>query len=259
MRSLTDLIEAAIDAFEDGQVEDFAHSARWHQIRDGANALISRLLTGGHRLLGVRVDREYQALREALRNVLGAGNGCTLRDDYPLWEAVTEFHLTVKHLERWGDRLTDFAQPSPDAAETRDSWTSSEPPDEDHPLGLPEQDKFDARVVNWDGRRLYLGDDTQVSRLFWLLVRQLGQPCPEAEVQRAVDRMETSEYLGHSDEQIRLARNRVRKAVSKLRKHLSEHGLDRHVVITREGGQRYPSYTMSYRPTRPRRGTREST
>lgn len=122
-------------------------------------------------------------------------------------------------------------------------------------LGAPESDPHDERVVKWDGKRLYLGRDTQVSRLFWLLFKHFGHPCPYEDVQRAVDEMETSDAFEHSDQAIERARNRVRKAVTKLRAHLREHGLDDRIVITHEGGREDPSYTMSYRPFRRRRAS----
>jgi len=40
--------------------------------------------------------------------------------------------------------------------------------------GGPEPDPHDARKAIWVGKRIYLGDDTQVSRLFWLLARPVG-------------------------------------------------------------------------------------
>ncbi len=38
--------------------------------------------------------------------------------------------------------------------------------------------------------------------------------------------------------------NRIAKALSKLRKHLRENGLDDHVVIIKEGPRDEPSYTL---------------
>lgn len=51
------------------------------------------------------------------------------------------------------------------------------------------------------GKRIYLGNDTQVSRLFRLLASPLGRAYPLCEVQRAVDNMETTRDMdGAGDE-----------------------------------------------------------
>ncbi len=119
--------------------------------------------------------------------------------------------------------------------------------EDDSLWGVPEPDPHDERAVIWEGKRLYLGRDTQVYRLFWLLFEHLGKPCPFEDVQRAVDQMETSEAFDHTPEQVAQARGRVRKAVSKLRALLREHDLDRDVTIVAEGGRSEPAYTMSCR------------
>jgi len=117
-------------------------------------------------------------------------------------------------------------------------------------FGLPEVDRHDTRVVNWFGKRLYLGRDTQVSRLFWLLAKKLGVPHDLGKVQRAVDGMETGRDE-QGEEAFQKAMVRVRKAVSKLRSRLREHELDTHVMILKEGPNDWPSYTMIGRFGRP--------
>jgi len=133
---------------------------------------------------------------------------------------------------------TDSGTPEiPPADERQD-----EPPEDADELevGLPEVDPFDNRVVHWFGRRLYVGRDTQISRLFWLLARHLGRPNDLAEVQRTV--------LGHAaepeDKDFKRVMARLRTVVSKLRKQLREHGLDTHVMILHEGASELPAYTM---------------
>lgn len=95
------------------------------------------------------------------------------------------------------------------------------------PFGAPQVDDFDGRVVNWFGKRLYLGHDTQISRLFWLLARRPGVAHDLGQVQRAVDGMETSRDDA-DPAAYRKAMYRVRKAISKLRDRLREDGLDTH-------------------------------
>jgi hypothetical protein len=51
--------------------------------------------------------------------------------------------------------------------------------------------EHDPRVAWCVGKRIYLGDDSQISRLFWLLARTVGRACTLAEVQRAVDGLAT--------------------------------------------------------------------
>ena len=113
-------------------------------------------------------------------------------------------------------------------------------------FGAPQVDEFDRRVVNWMGKRLYLGHDTQISRLFWLLAKRPGVAHNLGQVQRAVDGMETSRDDA-DPEAYQKAMNRVRKAISKLRDHIREHGLETHVVIVKEGPNDWPTYAMVLR------------
>lgn len=110
--------------------------------------------------------------------------------------------------------------------------------------GGPIEDEYDDRFAKWMGKRLYLGRDTQVSRLFWLLARPLGRARRMDEVQMAVDGMLTDDSIGSPPEEIRKAALRVRKAVSKLRARMRDDGFDDHLVIHRDGGNECPEYTM---------------
>ena len=111
-------------------------------------------------------------------------------------------------------------------------------------LGGPEEDPYDHRVVRWVGKRLYLGPKgAQVRELFMLLARKPGVPHALGEVQRAVDGMETYRDE-HGEDAFRKSMNRIAKALSKLRSHLRENGLDDHVVILKEGPRDEPSYTL---------------
>lgn len=80
---------------------------------------------------------------------------------------------------------------------------------------------YDDDVAWCMGKRIYLGrGDTQLKRLFWVLAKPFGRACSLAEVQRAVDGVETSADLNVSAEDVRKAGQRVRKAISKLRQRL---------------------------------------
>lgn len=116
--------------------------------------------------------------------------------------------------------------------------------------GGPHPDDNDDRVARWLGKRIYLGRDTQVSRLFWLLARPVGRSCRVDEVQRAIDGIETSERVNSSPDEIKAAAMRMRKVMSKLRDRLRGSHLDHHVVILREGGDETPAYTMVMRHDR---------
>lgn len=110
--------------------------------------------------------------------------------------------------------------------------------------GGPIEDEYDDRFAKWMGKRLYLGRDTQASRLFWLLARPLGRARRIDEVQIAVDGMITDDSIDSPPEEIRKAALRVRKAVSKLRARMRDDGFDDHLVIHRDGGNECPEYTM---------------
>jgi hypothetical protein len=135
--------------------------------------------------------------------------------------------------------------PAPDVSDTQDQVpqaTQKESVDVEQ-FGKPQVDPYDNRVVNWFGKRIYLGHDTQISRLFWLLAESPGVPQHLSQVQRAVDGMETDRDA-QGEDAFGKAMNRVRKAISKLRDRLREHELDDHVMIVKDGPADWPSYTM---------------
>lgn len=103
-------------------------------------------------------------------------------------------------------------------------------------------DEHDASIACCVGKRIYLGHDTQVSRLFWLLATPPGRARTLGEVQRSVDGVETPPDMDHDE--FRKASQRVRKAISKLRKRLMESGADQHLIINRGGTQQEPEWTM---------------
>jgi len=75
------------------------------------------------------------------------------------------------------------------------------------------------------------------------LAEHLGRSHDLGLVQRAVDGVETTRE-NDGEKEFKKAMQRVRKAVSKLNRHLRENNLDDHVVILKEGPSDFPSYTM---------------
>lgn len=133
------------------------------------------------------------------------------------------------------------AEPSPSGpAETKAE------PEEKIERAQPEPDPHDPTVALWGGKRIYLGNDTQVSRLFWLLAKPVGFPRQFFEVQQAIDCWDARPC---SDAEIQKARLRVRKAASKLRDVLREAGLEQHVIIHRggPGSHEDAEYSMIWR------------
>ena len=112
------------------------------------------------------------------------------------------------------------------------------------------RDPHDDRLAWCMGRRIYLGNDTQISRLFWLLASPVGRACSLGEVQRAVDGMETNADLGVSDAELRKAGQRVRKVIAKLRQALREGEADAHLLIVHGGSAKDPEYTLVFRHAR---------
>jgi hypothetical protein len=109
------------------------------------------------------------------------------------------------------------------------------------------RDEHDPRIAWCLGKRIYLGDDSQISRLFWLLAKPVGRACSLGQVQRAVDGLETDRAPDPKRQEYKLASQRVRKAISKLRAAIDEGGAADHLVIVRGGNTKYPEYSMVLR------------
>lgn len=109
------------------------------------------------------------------------------------------------------------------------------------------RDEHDPAIAWCMGKRIYLGNDTQVSRLFWLLASPFGRAYSLGKVQRAVDDMETTRDMDGTGDEYKRAGQRVRKTVSKLRAALREAAVDDHVLIVRGGDAGNPEYTMVLR------------
>jgi len=109
------------------------------------------------------------------------------------------------------------------------------------------RDEHDPRVAWCMGKRIYLGNNTQVSRLFWLLASPVGRARSLWEVQRAVDSFETDHNSDATGDEFKRASQRVRKAMTKLRAALRENKADDHLLIVRGGDNDNREYTMVLR------------
>lgn len=109
----------------------------------------------------------------------------------------------------------------------------------------PKKDPQDPGAARYLGKRIWLGEDTQVSRLFWLLAKPIGRAVQLYEVQREVDVVETAR--DGDREEVRKAGQRLRRVVSKLRRALRDAGIDDDLVIVKDGPQTEPQYSMVLR------------
>ncbi|MBD3291351.1 MAG: hypothetical protein GF393_00395 [Armatimonadia bacterium] len=210
-------------------------SDAWASLRDHCAELVVELDLLGHGSIARRVDRDYARLHDELRSL----SDTTVRPENGRnrLDAVLELASTLAAIQRFRTRVGD------DDGGTHTPRKEPEPAAPD--LGGPEPDPYDDRKVVWFGKRVFLGGDTQIRRLFWLLARPVGSAHRQGEVQRAVDGMETDR--ADDPEEAKRADQRVRKAVSKLRDRLREAQLDTHVLIVRGGPQDAPEYSMVLR------------
>ncbi len=75
----------------------------------------------------------------------------------------------------------------------------------------------------------------------------VGRARTLAEVQRAIDGIETARDMDATGEEYQKASQHVRKAISKLRAAIEEGGAADHVLIVRGGSQSDPEYTLVLR------------
>lgn len=108
MSDLANMMRSILDTHAKDHPRELARSEHWLSIRERYLQLSLNLIVNGHHSLTDRVDREYQAMRDALRSAVeSAREGTTVQGDYPFWEAATEFLFTVGHLEHWHARIID--------------------------------------------------------------------------------------------------------------------------------------------------------
>ena len=108
-------------------------------------------------------------------------------------------------------------------------------------------DEYDPRIVWCLGKRIYLGEDTQISRLFWLLAKPIGRVHTLWDVQRAIDVGETRRDTDDTGEEFRKACQRVRRAMARLRRAIRDADADTHLLIVAGGDRANPEYTMVLR------------
>jgi hypothetical protein len=220
-------------------------SEEWAELRTHCGELAVELDSLGHRTIAQRVDRDYARVHEQLREAKTPGTTASLllRAD-----AIAELASTLTAVQRFQAPIVathatpaEHLLPDPTVQPTATEASSMQ-------AGGPEPDPHDTRTAIWVGKRIYLGDDTQVSRLFWLLARPVGAARSYEEVQRAVDGVEPDHHRSAHEE--KKAEQRMRKAISKLREAMEEAKLDHHVVIVRGGPQTDREYSMVWRYSR---------
>jgi len=246
-------VRRTLEACRQSTARDVLSSSAWAQLRAHCAELTVELDALGYRSAAQRVDRDYARLHTQLREATAAGwtpNRLLLAD------AVEELAGTLAALHRFRGRI-EAARAVPAArasgVETAEAAAIlaeadiAATPELDH-AGEPKPDPYDTRKAVWFGKRIYLGNDSQVSRLFWLLAKPVGAAHSALEIQRAVDGVEVD--LNRSPQAAREAEQRMRKAFSKLRAALEEAGLDDHVVIVPGGPREDREYSMVWRYAR---------
>lgn len=133
------------------------------------------------------------------------------------------------------------------AADWIDAGMPPKLPEEDGPVedlaGGPEPDPLDRRYAVWIGKRIYVGDNTDVAKLFWLLAQPLGRPRLIGEVQRAVEGYET--HHGYSSQKdCRRSSQRIRKVASVLRGRIRDAGLENRLLVGVRGGGEGRAYVL---------------
>jgi hypothetical protein len=116
--------------------------------------------------------------------------------------------------------------------------------------GLVREDEHDSAVAWVNGKRVYLGRETVISKLFWLLAKPLAQKRSLGDLQRAIDGFETTRDMDENE--YKKAGERLRKAFSRLREALREHGADTELAIQKLGTRDDPEYMMIYNQAGPR-------
>jgi hypothetical protein len=140
------------------------------------------------------------------------------------------------------DMRTMTVQWNPKTGDSRPYARTAEPVG-DNPEA-PQRDWSDDRFAWFLSKRIYLGRECKVKKLFWLLAEHLGRPHLIHEVQEAVDGFASDASMGVSDDEVRKADQRLRQTVSRLRERLRSSGVEDHVFIHREHTARGPALTM---------------
>ncbi len=245
--------EQRLDAMEDQcRVRIEGVTARYRRVfaDDDPDAIqLGRLCQGIQRVwsltLNDRSPETPKQFAEAIDRALFEEHGAKARAKAEIQRLANEL---VEHLRLLASIEAGSDTPSSATPPAGEGGASSRVTDPDEsteePLGAPEPDPLDSRVVRWVGKRLYLGPEgSQIRNLFMLLANKPGVSHTLGEVQRAVDGIETYRNE-HGKDQFDKSMKRIAKALSKLRKHLRENDLDDHVIIIKEGPRDEPSYTL---------------
>jgi hypothetical protein len=203
-------------------------AAELKQAKDAETAELARY--------GLAPTTDHLEAWEELARIVGKEpNPMTIREIY-LWA------IAWAKRQLWRQKLSRGELPiqAGDAAPERQQTT---PPED---VGI-RRDEHGPRLAWCMGKRIYLGKDSQIGRLFWLLASPVGRARTLAEVQRAIDGFETERDEDASDAGFKQAGQRVRKAFSRLRQALREAEVDDHLLIVRGGSSAWPEYTMVLR------------
>ncbi len=250
---LPEHVRRTLEVCRQNPARDVLSSRGWAQLREHCGELAVELDVLGHRTIAQHVDRDYARLHAQLRDATAAGwtpNRLLLED------AVEELASTLAALHRFHARIVAGRVVSAgkasgvETAEAAAILAESDiavPSVLDH-AGEPKPDPYDTRKAVWFGKRIYLGNGSQVSRLFWLLAKPVGAAHSALEVQRTIDEVDVDCHCG--PQEAKKAEQRMRKAFSKLRAAMEEAGLDDHVVIVRGGLQDDREYSMVWRYAR---------
>ena len=173
---------------------------------------------------------------EELARIVGKEPSQMTMDEIYLWA------IAWAKRELWRQKLSRGELPiqSGDASPKRPQTT---PPED---IGI-RPDENDSRFAWCMGKRIYLGKDSQIGRLFWLLASPIGRAHSLPKVQRAIDGFETARDLDLDGDGFKQASQRLRKAISKLRQALRAAKVDAHLLIIRGGDSANPEYTMVQR------------
>lgn len=264
------------EAFRQAMESDPEAWAGWERARARLQALATAMQalmdSPEYKAAQAAERRQWQALADAICETLqAAGDELAGRhfarpetiDDWEHLARIVEIpaetirtgNLTAREIFAcalaWSDRQTIKAKLAAEAnggatkpSEPGPNTGGTSAPGDGNKYDVPQIDEYDDRVAWWIGKRIYLGRDTQVARLFWLLAKPVGRARTLAEVQRAVEDMETNADAGSTPEEIEKAAKRLRKVVSKLKAAMREAELDDHFVIHRGGSQREPEYSF---------------
>ncbi len=111
--------------------------------------------------------------------------------------------------------------------------------------GLPQDDEYQPGVVYWGtGKRIYLGEQTQLRRLFHLLADRPGRWHPVSEIQEFVFEIRSDRSIGVSKSEVRRAEQKLRKLISRLKERMREGRLDEDAIIVPRQFEYRPGYVL---------------